>query len=327
LHMEVEEAMTVRPIKFGVYIPQDVPYSTARYLARAADQLGFHSLWFIDHLIGASVNVNAPMLECWTLMSAIAETTERIRLGTLVLCNAFRPPSVLAKMAATLDVVSGGRLECAIGAGWYEREFRQYGFAFPSAGTRIAQLEEAIEVLKRMWTQDEASFQGTYYTIDGAINNPKPVQKPHPPLHIGGRGEKRMLRLVARHADVWNVSAGTTLEEYRHKVEVLERHCLDVGRDPAAIERSRQMIVVLCNGTDDREAKLQEVQERFALFGDMQELAICGTPDECVAQLQEVVALGVTSFGLFLSDVSMYPETRGVDTLRLFAEKVRPAFP
>jgi F420-dependent oxidoreductase-like protein len=317
--------MTVRPIKFGVYIPQDVPYSTARYLAQAADQLGFHSLWFIDHLIGASVNVSAPMLECWTLMSAVAEATERIRLGTMVLCNAFRPPSVVAKMAATLDVVSNGRLEFAIGAGWYEREFRQYGFAFPSAGTRIAQLEEAIEVLKRMWTRDEASFQGTYYTIDAAINNPKPVQKPHPPLHIGGRGEQRMLPLVARHADVWNVSAGTTHEEYRHKVEVLEQHCRDLGRDPTTIERSRQMIVVLCDPDAERELKMQEAQERFGLFGDMQELAICGSPDECAAQLQDVVALGVTSFVLFLSDVSIYPETRGVDTLRLFAEKVRPA--
>lgn len=318
--------MTERPINFGVYIPQDVPYATARYLAQAADQLGFHSLWFIDHLIGASVSVGAPMLECWTLMASIAEATERIRIGTMVLCNAFRQPSLLAKMASTLDLVSNGRLEFAIGAGWYEREFRQYGFAFPSAGTRIAQLEEAIEILKRMWTQDEASFRGTYYTIDGAINTPKPVQKPHPPLHIGGRGEKRMLRLVAKHADVWNVAAGTTLGEYRHKAEVLEQHCREVGRDPATVERSRQMIVVLYADSAEREIRMQEAQERFGLFGNMPELAIRGTPDDCIGQLQEVVALGVTSFVLFLSDVSIYPETRGVETLRRFAEQVRPAF-
>jgi F420-dependent oxidoreductase-like protein len=318
--------MTSPRIQFGVYIPQDISYPMVRYLAQAADQLGYHSLWFIDHLIGASVSVDAPMLECWTLMSAVAEATERIRIGTMVLCNAFRSPALLAKMTSTLDVLSNGRLECALGAGWYEEEFKQYGFAFPSAGLRIEQLEEGIEILKRMWTEEHATFHGTYYTIAGAVNNPKPLQKPHPPLHIGGRGEKRMLRLVAKHADIWNVAAGTSLEEYRHKTTVLEQHCHAVRRDPASIERSRQMIVILCKEPAEVERKMSEAQERFALFGDMQQLAICGTPEACIAQLQEVVQLGVTSFVLFLSDVSIHPETQGVDTLRLFAEKVRPAF-
>jgi F420-dependent oxidoreductase-like protein len=293
-------------------------------LARAADQLGYHSLWFVDHLIGASVSVDTPMLECWTLMSAVAEATERIRIGTLVLCNAFRSPALLAKMTATLDVISNGRLEFALGAGWYEQEFRQYGFAFPAVAIRIKQLEEGIEIIKRMWTQHEASFHGTHYSVDGAVNSPKPLQKPHPPLQIGGRGEKLMLRLVAKHADIWNVSAGTTLEEYRHKTAVLEEHCRAVGRDPATIERSRQMIVVLSEDSEDLADKMDQAQERFALFGDMQQLAIRGTPEECIAQLQEVIALGVTSFVLFLSDVNLHPETKGVETLRLFADKVMP---
>jgi F420-dependent oxidoreductase-like protein len=318
--------MTTQRIAFGVYIPQDVSYPTIRHLAQAADQLGYHSLWFIDHLIGASISVEAPMLECWTLMSAVAEATERIRIGTMVLCNAFRSPALLAKMTATLDVLSNGRLEFGLGAGWYAEEFKQYGFAFPSTAIRIKQLEEGIEILKRMWTEERASFHGTYYTIDEAINNPKPLQKPHPPVHIGGRGEKLMLRLIARHADIWNVAAGTSLEEYRHKTTVLERHCREVGRDPATIERSRQMIVVLCEDSAELESKMSQAQERFALFGSMQQLAIRGTPDECVAQIQEVVALGVTFFVLFLSDVSIHPTTKGVDTLRLFAEKVMPAF-
>jgi F420-dependent oxidoreductase-like protein len=318
--------MPSQRIKFGVYMPQDMPYPIVRQLAQAADQLGYHSLWFIDHLIGASVDVKAPMLECWTLMSAMAEATERIRIGTMVLCNAFRPPALLAKMAASLDVMSNGRLEFALGAGWYEKEFQQYGFAFPTAARRIRQLEEGIEVIKRMWTQEEASFHGMYYQIDSAINNPKPQQQPHPPLHIGGRGEKLMLRLVAKHADVWNVSAGTSLAEYRQKVAVLEEHCRAIGRDPAAIERSRQMIVVLCASARELTSKMRQAQERFAMFGNMQQLAIRGTPQECITQLREVVNLGVTYFVLFLSDVSIHPETRGVETLRFFAEKVLPAF-
>jgi F420-dependent oxidoreductase-like protein len=313
-------------IKFGVYIPQDAPYPIVRHLAQAADQLGYHSLWFIDHLIGASVNVDTPMLECWTLMAAMAEATERIRIGTMVLCNAFRPPAMLAKMAASLDVMSNGRLEFALGAGWYAKEFQQYGFAFPAPAMRIRQLEEALEVIKRMWTQDEASFHGTYYQIDGAVNNPKPLQKPHPPLHIGGRGEKLMLRLVAKHANIWNVAAGTSLAEYRHKVAVLEEHCRAIGRDPATIERSRQMIVVLNESSRGLTSKMREAQKRFALFGDMQQLAIRGTPQECTAQIREAIDLGVTYFVFFLSDVSIHPDTRGVETLRLFAEKIVPAF-
>jgi F420-dependent oxidoreductase-like protein len=318
--------MPSQRIKFGVYMPQDAPYPIVRQLAQAADQLGYHSLWFIDHLIGASVDVQAPMLECWTLMSAIAEATERIRIGTMVLCNAFRPPALLAKMTASLDVMSNGRLECALGAGWYEKEFQQYGFAFPAIATRIRQLEEGIEVMKRMWTQTEASFHGTYYQIDGAINNPKPLQTPHPPLHIGGQGEKRMLRLVATHADVWNVAAGTSLEEYRHKIAVLEEHCHAIGRDPATIERSRQMIVVLNEVSRGLASKMREAQKRFALFGNMQQLAIRGTPPECITRLREFTDLGVAYFVLFLSDVSIHPEARGIGTLRLFAEKVLPAF-
>jgi F420-dependent oxidoreductase-like protein len=318
--------MPTSPIKFGVYIPQDAPYPIARQLAQAADQLGYHSLWLIDHLIGASVSIDTPMLESWTLMSALAEATQRIRIGTLVLCNAFRSPALLAKMAATLDVISNGRLEFALGAGWYEREFRQYGFPFPAAATRIKQFAEAVEIIKRMWTQAETSFHGTYYTVDSAVNNPKPLQQPHPPLQIGGRGEKLMLRLVAQYADIWNVSAGTTHAEYRHKTAVLAQHCHAIGRNPATIERSRQMIVVLCKDADELEEKMQQAQERFALFGNMQQQAIRGTPEQCIAQIREVIALGVTSFVFFLSDVSIHPETRGVETMRLFAEQVLPAF-
>ncbi len=319
--------MPVPKIKFGVYIPQDTSsYPIIQQLAKTADSLGYYSLWFIDHLIGASVHVDAPMLECWTLMSAVAEATKQIRIGTLVLCDAFRPPSLLAKMGATLDVISNGRLEFAIGAGWYEKEFRQYGFPFPPPAIRIQQLAEGIEVIKRMWTEAEASFQGKYYSIDKAVNNPKPVQKPYPPLQIGGRGEKLMLRLVATYADIWNVAAGTSLEEYKRKTAVLEQHCREIGRDPKTIERSRQMIVVLAEKSEELPGKMCEAQERFALFGNMEQIAIRGTPEECVAQIQQMIDLGVTYFILFLSDVSIHPDTRGLATLKLFAEKVLPAF-
>jgi alkanesulfonate monooxygenase SsuD/methylene tetrahydromethanopterin reductase-like flavin-dependent oxidoreductase (luciferase family) len=228
-------------------------------------------------------------------------------------------------LLCTLNQQFHCRLEFALGAGWYEKEFRQYGFPLPPPATRIKQLEEAVEVIKRMWTQAEATFQGTYYAIDNAINNPKPVQKPHPPLQIGGRGEKLMLRLIAKHADIWNVAAGTSNAEYRHKATVLEQRCHAIGRDPAIIERARQMIVVLCQNASELGVKMQQAQERFALFGNMQQLAIRGTPDECIAQIKEVIALGVTYFVLFLSDVSIQPETQGIATLQRFAEQVIPA--
>lgn len=207
--------------------------------AQWAEAHGF--AWFdvMDHMIQIAPGVGQaddPFMEGWTTLAALAAVTEKIRLGTLVTSVSYRNPALLAKMAATVDVISHGRLTLSIGAGWYEDEYRQYGWAFPRPAVRIRQMEEAVQVIKAMWTQPRASFAGRYFQVQEAILEPKPLQKPHPPVLIGGSGEQLTLRVVARHADACNLFGNP--QEVRHKLDVLRRHCDEVGRDFAEIERT-----------------------------------------------------------------------------------------
>lgn len=181
--------------------------------------------------------VTDPVFESWTLLAAMAERTRRIRIGINVSGNLYRHPSVLAKMAATVDQLSGGRLEMGIGAAWAEREFASLGIPMPARGERIDRLDEACDVLKLLWTEDVANYGGRFYQLRGAISEPKPVQRPHPPIWIGGSGERKTLRVAAKHADVWNIPGGDPAEAARLS-GVLDAHCEAVGRDPATIRRS-----------------------------------------------------------------------------------------
>ncbi|HXH83094.1 MAG TPA: TIGR03560 family F420-dependent LLM class oxidoreductase, partial [Candidatus Tectomicrobia bacterium] len=257
-----------RPIRFGALLRQaDNRWASIAESARICDDLGFSTILFIDHLL-AIPDPQGDILEAWTTLTACATLTKRVRLGANVLCNGFRSPALLAKMAATLDVISAGRVELGIGAGWHEPEYRGYGFPFPSAGTRIGQLGEAVRLIKQLWTGEPVDVRGTHYRLEGAICRPRPVQEPRPPIMIGGAGEQKMLRLVAEEADIWNVSAGN-YAKLDGKLAVLRDHCQAVGRDPATIEVSLQDLVVIAPTDAALRPLLDDARRRFAFFGDV----------------------------------------------------------
>src|ERR1700738_4334885 len=235
-------------LKYGISLPQGwtmdlagikdsvEAYETMTRVAQTADESGFESVWLVDHFHTIPQPSQEVTFEAWTTTAALARDTKRIRIGQMVSCNSYRNPALLAKMASTVDVLSHGRLNFGIGAGWYEHEYRAYGYEYPDAPERLRHLREAVQVILALWTQEEAVFEGEYYQVRGAINQPKGVQKPHIPLLIGGSGEKVTLKLVAQYADACNV--GGDIATIRHKLEVLKQHCEDVGRDYNQIRRT-----------------------------------------------------------------------------------------
>ena len=244
-----------REVKFSVRIHQGgYDYETLRRIWKDADRLGYYSATLYDLL-------NVPTLECWTTLSALAAETSSIRLTPLVLANTYRHPAVFAKMASTLDVISNGRLEVGIGAGGGRADHAAVGLDFPSTSVRVRMLEESIEMMKRLWAEEEVTFQGSHYTLTKARNDPSPVQKPHPPFLIGGHGERRLFRAVARHADICNAGFEMSLDEHKASLDALGEHCRNVGRDISEIEVSHNTRVVIA-GTD-----AEFDQSRFAGSG------------------------------------------------------------
>jgi F420-dependent oxidoreductase-like protein len=199
--------------------------------------------WLWDHMLPLGGDPWGPCLENWTLLGALAAQTSRLRIGHLVTSNLYRSPPVLAKMATTVDIISGGRLILGIGAGWSSPEQDAYGAPRLSAAERIGRLAEACQIIRRAWTEEVFDFDGRYYQLRGVYAEPKPVQVPHPPILIGGKGERRTLRVVAEHADIWNFSGSRddAVGEFRRLNEVLDGHCAAIGRDPATIGRSVQL--------------------------------------------------------------------------------------
>ena len=308
-----------RPIRFGALLRQaDNRWASIAESARIADETGFDAIHFIDHLL-AIPDPQGDILEAWTTLTACAGITKRVKLSANVLCNSFRSPALLAKMGATLDHVSGGRFELAIGAGWHEPEYHAYGFDFPSPGVRIAQLAEAVPLIKRLWTGERVDFEGTYYRVKGGICRPRPLQSPRPTIVIGGAGEKKMLRLVAEEADVWNASAGSYAQLDR-KIAVLREHCAAVGRDPASLEMSLQDLVVIAADDIALKPLLDDARRRLSFFGNVDEIATIGTPDRCIDTLRRKAAQGITSF------VCLFTDGGQPETVRLFGERVIPAF-
>ena len=231
----------------------------------------------------------------------------------------FRHPPLLAKMASTLDVISNGRVEFAIGAGWFKEEFDAYGYEFPTTRERIEMLGESVQILKAMWSEDQASFNGIHYYIDNAFCNPKPIQQPNIPISIGGSGEKYLLKVVAEHADIWNCPATSALE-YENKYEALKHHCKNVGRNINDIEISQQTVCVLAETKDELAEKIEKGQRRYGFFGDVEKLGIVGTPDNCIKKIYSDIEKGITKYTIFFSDV-MKPET-----IKLFAKEVMSEF-
>jgi len=230
------------PLRLGIKLaPQATSVEDLRAVWRIADQSGFDHLWGFDHFAAIGGPAERPIYEGWTMLAAMAEATKRVRIGLLVTGATYRHPGVLAKIATTVDHLSTGRLEFGIGSGWAENEHTMLGIPFHTVAGRIRRLEETIEVCKRLWTEERSSYEGRYFRLEEAIHEPKPIQKPYPPIWVGGSGEQLTLRVAAKYADVWNPSGGGgDPEEAARLSVVLDERCREVGRDPNAIRRSVQ---------------------------------------------------------------------------------------
>ena len=220
-------------VRFGIQTPnQGTTWDDLVATWKEADALGYNSAWVFDHFITIFGNQDGPCLEGWTLVSALAAETSRLQVGVLVTGNTYRNPALLAKMATTVDQVSHGRLALGIGAGWFERDHTAYGFAFGTAHERARKLAEALEVINKLWTDDHPSFHGKYYSLDHAPFAPKNVQKPHPPIIIGGQGERWIVPLVARYGDGWNAVSGVSPDGIRERRRIIDDECRRIGRSP-----------------------------------------------------------------------------------------------
>ncbi len=307
-------------MQFGVLLPQawnmDLvgikdpveAYETMTHIAHTADEAGFTSVWLIDHFHTIPRPSQEVAFEAWTTTAALARDTRRVRVGQMVTCNGYRNPALRAKMASTVDVLSHGRLNFGIGAGWSEQEYHAYGYVYPDAPTRLRYLREALQVILAMWTQEEAVFEGTYYQLRGAINQPKGVQKPHIPLLIGGGGEKVTLKLVAQYGDACNVRGD--LATIQHKFDVIRHHCKAVGREYESIHRTSTAFCSLADTDEQARAQIPD------LFRDrMSGRALIGSPDTIRRRLGELEAAGVQEL-----IISFFPRT-DPEQLRRFARE------
>jgi alkanesulfonate monooxygenase SsuD/methylene tetrahydromethanopterin reductase-like flavin-dependent oxidoreductase (luciferase family) len=308
------------PVRFGVYVPQVAfTYAQIRERAMVAEAAGFDSLWVYDHLYSPG-QPDLPSLEGWTLASYLLAQTSRLRVGHLVLCNNFRHPALLAKMATTLDVLSEGRLELGLGSGSVAVEHQQAGLPWGGAGQRSDRLGEALEILTRMFTGEPTTFAGQHYDVTDLPNRPPPAQHPHPPIHIGGVGPRRTLPLVARYADVWNVPT-YGLADWQASEQLLLAECEAVGRDPATIRRSHEAVLVLAEDDASLGEARAKAERRYGSDGwGLDAGGYVGTPTMVSDRIAERVEQGVSLFVFFTHD-------RGDPrTLELFAETVMPAF-
>ncbi len=306
----------MRSVHFGVTLPQiKRSWEETRAAAIEVERLGFDSVWLNDHLYGIP-GPQLPILEAWTTLAAVGAITSRVQLGTLVSPVGFRNPALLAKMAATLDNITAGRVIVGLGCGWFQMEFAGYGFDFPPLRQRLQQLDEAATLVRRLWTEPQASFAGRHYRTEAVFCEPKPVRQPHPPLLIGGGGERVLLRLAARHADIWN-NLAVNQGDIGRKIERLRAHCQELHRDPGSLTVSQQCMVVIGADAADAAAKTERAAQ---IYGGHLGSGIAGTPAQCIEKIGELVRLGCTMFII---------EFFGRDTrepARLFAETVMPAF-
>jgi F420-dependent oxidoreductase-like protein len=316
-------------IGFGVFAPQgwkrelsaiadpQAKWAKTKEIVLAAEAAGYDSVWVYDHFHNIPRPAHEAVFECWTTIAAISQLTTRVRLGQMVGCTPYRNPGLLAKITSNVDVMSGGRLDWGIGAGWYEHEFLGYGYEFRAPKDRIGMLRETVEIVKSMWTDAETTYEGRYYNLRGAQCDPKPVQSPHPPIWIGGGGEKVTLRVVARHADRSNF--GGKPDEFAHKCEILKGHCKAVGRDYDEIVKTIAGEVFIRESEDEVVAAGTK-----SLWGEPLDSwragNLVGTPDQVAEKVQTYIDLGCGGFIPWCSD---YPDT---ESLRLFAERVIPQF-
>jgi F420-dependent oxidoreductase-like protein len=315
-------------MRFGTFVPQgwkgdqngipvEEQWERITGFANLIEDSGYDSIWVYDHFHTHPVVSQESTFDAWTLMAALAAVTTRARLGQMCTCALYRPPSLLAKMAANIDVISAGRLDVGIGAGWSKGEFEAYGYRFPPARERLDMLEEAVQVLIAMWTEDEAGFEGEHYTVGGAINRPRPIQDPYPPLWIAGGGEKRTLRIVAEYGDFANF--GDNIEEFRHKSGVLATHCEAVGRPYEEIGRTSHRMSVIGRDDADLRHKLGiAARRRSCTPGEFAEEHFAATISQAADEMGEFIDEGCVEMILYFYDMG-----EG-DSLELFASEVIP---
>ncbi|HMA38016.1 MAG TPA: LLM class F420-dependent oxidoreductase [Chloroflexia bacterium] len=316
-------------IKFGVFVPQGwrmdlldfadpvEKYEAMTRVGQEAERLGYDSIWVYDHFHTVPTPELESVFECWTITAGLARDTKTIRLGQMVTCNGYRNPALLAKIASTVDVLSHGRLDFGIGAGWYEHEYRAYGYDYPDGPTRLKMLGDALQIIHAMWAAPYATVEGAYHRVRGAINEPKGVQKPHPPIWVGGGGEKVTLKLVAKYADACNVG-GWDPDVYRHKFSVVREHCATVGRDYSAILKSSEVFLYL---TDHPERIDQEIAHLSpAVQEEIHSRFLVATPATAKSRLLALVDAGVEYFIVYLFNAAR------LEPVQQFAQEVRPAF-
>lgn len=327
-------------MRFGLFIPQgwrldltgiptDEHWAVMHGLAAYADQSSWDSLWVYDHFHTVPVPTDEATHEAWSLMAALAASTAEIKLGQMCTAMSYRNPVYLAKVAATTDIISGGRVQMGIGAGWYEHEWRAYGYGFPSAGVRLARLDEGVQIMRDAWRDGRVSFEGKHYQADGAIVSPKPLQSGGIPLWIAGGGEKVTLKIAAKYAQYTNFSAD--LDEFEHKSQILAEHCRDVGTDYASITRSANVNAIVGATDADFADRCELVRGRVAgVCGDAAAEAMMavndnpysatGTPERVVERLTKLRDLGCDYVICYFPEAAY--DRSGIE---LFEQQVIPA--
>ncbi len=312
-------------IKFGVqFWQEEFDIFHLRNAVKEVEDMGFESAWIYDHFYPMSKATSYNMLEAWTLLPFLAAATEKIRLGVLVTCNSYRHPSILAKIASSVDIISNGRLEFGIGAGWFEEEYDAYGIPFPKAKIRLDQMDEAIVLIKKIWMNEKINFRGKYYTANDLISFPKPVQEPHPPIMIGGKGDN-LLKIAAQHADNVNL-VNCTPEEYGKKLEVLKSYCEKNDRDYNSIIKSWHGLIVF---TEKEKAKkmilkfkensrIKSIQETS--LEESMNRVIVGTPEDCVDKIQDYINSGVEYF------IPHFAFSNDLESEQIFIDEISSCF-
>ena len=313
-------------MKIGAMVPQgwrmdlhdikpEQQWDTIIEASARIEKLNYASVWVYDHFHTVPSPTQDPTFECWSLMAALSQVTKNVRIGQMCTCNSYRNPAYLTKVASTIDSMSGGRLEFAIGAGWYDQEYKAYGYDYPSAGVRLKMLEEALQIYIAMTTQDKASFEGDYYKIKDAINQPKPLQKPYPPLWVCGGGEKVTLKLLAKYGDYgnWDVD----VEEFVHKSKILQSHCDQQNRNYSDIKKTLHTNVIIGNNEKDLDAKINKIAK---VTGIPKEMYI----DRPLVGVKEKVFDTIDEFSSVECEylIAYIPDIVWGDTLEILSEKL-----